>query len=380
MTQQTDQHIPCSLYIHLPWCVKKCPYCDFNSHELKSALPETAYLAALQQDLRNNLPLIQQRSLCSIFIGGGTPSLFTATTIAKILATVYQHCHVAKNIEITLEANPGTLSATQLTGYLAAGINRLSIGLQSTNNKQLQLLGRIHDSQTAINNLKTAQDIGFNNINVDLMYGLPQQTLADALLDLSQVVALNTTHLSWYQLTIEPNTVFYHSQPILPADDTIWAMQTAGQQIISNAGLQQYEISAYAQPGHMCQHNLNYWQFGDYLGIGAGAHSKITNQNTGQIKRYWQVKNPQAYLSKQQQFTTTPTPAEIIFEFMLNHCRLNSSLSLTTFRQRTGLDPALLDQPLNQAVKLGLITYQSNIITITEFGKKFVNDLIALFL
>lgn len=375
--------IPCSLYIHLPWCIKKCPYCDFNSHTLKNNLPEQEYLQALTQDLLHHLAQLQNRPLMSIFFGGGTPSLFSPEAIAKILTVIRHHSNLTKDIEITLEANPGTLTPQKLTGYLAAGINRLSIGVQSLNNQQLNQLGRIHDSATSIANIQTAQDIGFNNINIDIMYGLPQQSTQAALYDLQQALDLQPTHLSWYQLTIEPNTQFYHTKPTVPPDEILWDIQEQGQAMLKNAGFMQYEISAYSKPEQQCKHNLNYWQFGDYLGIGAGAHSKITNLTTMAIKRHWQVKNPRQYLQNTQIHPTNRkqlTTNDIIFEFMLNNLRLNAGISLINFKHRTNLCPSLITPMLLKAQNLGLLTVMPNHIMLTALGTRFVNDLALMFL
>src|SRR5579862_565032 len=295
---------PLSLYVHLPWCVRKCPYCDFNSHEVKDHLPEELYKNALLQELDSHLPLIQNRPLISIFFGGGTPSLFSAKTIEQILNGVAERVLFSKSIEITMEANPGTIDQARFQDFRHAGINRLSLGIQSLQNDKLKILGRIHDRENAIRAIHIAKQAGFTNFNLDLMYGLPQQSIADALHDIQDALSFEPTHFSWYQLTIEPNTLFHHQPPTLPADDMIWDMQNAGQTLLKNAGFRQYEVSAYAQANKECLHNRNYWEFGDYLGIGAGAHSKITDTKNGNIIRFSQVKHPKDYLdaSKRQTF------------------------------------------------------------------------------
>ncbi len=261
---------PLSLYIHLPWCVRKCPYCDFNSHEVKGDLPESFYVQALLDTLDHYLPLIQNRPLISIFFGGGTPSLFSGKSIDQILNGAAQRLSFALNIEITLEANPGTIDQARFSAFRQAGVNRLSLGIQSLQDEKLKTLGRIHDQAQAMHAISIAKEIGFDQMNLDLMYGLPDQSLDDAMSDLTQALSFSPSHLSWYQLTIEPNTLFYRHTPVLPPDDTIWEIQLAGQQLLNEKKFQQYEVSAYAKSNNTCLHNMNYWMFGDYLGIGAG--------------------------------------------------------------------------------------------------------------
>lgn len=374
---------PLSLYIHIPWCVKKCPYCDFNSHALVDGLPEASYVTALLQDLDENLHYAQERPLQSIFFGGGTPSLFSATAIGAILEGIQQRLSLKTDIEITLEANPGTLEQKKFKDYRALGINRLSLGLQSLTDSQLKVLGRIHDRETAIRAVKTAQDSGFENLNIDLMYGLPQQSQAAALQDVQEALALNTTHFSWYQLTIEPNTLFYHSPPRLPEEDDIWDIQLKGQALLQSAGFKQYEVSAYSQPEKPCQHNLNYWQFGDYLGIGAGAHSKITHREQALVTRHWQVKNPRDYLDPEQPKTakcTEVSPQDLMFEFMLNSLRLSDGVRLSLFEERTGLTLAAIEPILVRAKNQKLLTEDKDLLKTTDFGKQFLNNLTAMFL
>jgi oxygen-independent coproporphyrinogen-3 oxidase len=378
----TALQIPLSLYIHIPWCVKKCPYCDFNSHAVKEGVPEANYVTALLQDLDQNLHLCQGRPLHSIFFGGGTPSLFSAQAIGAILNGVQQRLKLDSTAEITLEANPGTLEQKRFQEYRSIGINRLSIGIQSLHNSQLKRLGRIHDRETAIRAVKTAQDSGFEKLNLDLMFGLPQQSRAEAVQDVQEALALETKHFSWYQLTLEPNTEFYHSRPPLPAEDDIWEMQTAGEDLLQAQGFKHYEVSAYSHPGHACKHNMNYWEFGDYLGIGAGAHSKIT-QDKQQVTRHWQVKNPRDYLDPKKHKTAgqqSISPPELIFEFMLNSLRLVEGVPLRLFVERTGIEQAALALPLQRAKKLQLLVDDDNLLKPTALGKKFLNDLTALFL
>lgn len=384
-------HIPLSLYIHIPWCVRKCPYCDFNSHTLKNELPEEAYLAALVADLEENLHYIQDRPLVSIFFGGGTPSLFSAPTIAAILEAVQKRVKCPSNIEITLEANPGTFEQQRFRDYRRAGINRLSIGIQSLQDKHLKVLGRIHDKTTAVRAVKTAQDAGFENINIDMMFGLPQQSTAECLQDLQEAISFNTSHLSWYQLTLEPNTVFYHQRPPLPSDDHIWEMQTQGQALLKAHNFKQYEVSAYSQQDYQCLHNLNYWQYGDYLGIGAGAHSKITLPHgeksmtivPNKIIRHWQVKNPRDYLNHGQKKTLQQiqvSPQEMSFEFMLNGLRLCEGISLSLFEERTGLETETITETLIQAQNKKLLDISDQFLKPSDLGKRFLNDLVEMFL
>lgn len=381
-------HIPFSLYIHIPWCIRKCPYCDFNSHAVKEGIPEATYVAALLQDLDENMrslaaDAILNRPLTSIFFGGGTPSLFSPQAIEAILEGVQQRLNLPATAEITLEANPGTVEQKRFKDYRSLGINRLSIGIQSLQDSKLKILGRIHDRESAIRAVKTAQDGGFENANVDLMYGLPQQSREEALKDVQDALALQTTHFSWYQLTIEPNTAFYHTRPPLPADDEIWEMQTEGQALLASQGFKQYEVSAYSRPGRECQHNLNYWQFGDYLGIGAGAHSKITDFKQQQIIRHWQVKNPRDYLDPQKSKTAQSSwvsSQDLILEFMLNALRLNEGVPLHLFEERTGLPLSSIESILIEAKTKKLLLQDKNLLKPTDLGKRFLNDLTSLFL
>jgi len=380
--------IPLSLYIHLPWCIRKCPYCDFNSHALKEGLPEAAYVQALLADLDENLrsPLqdsLGQRPLHSIFFGGGTPSLFSPQALETLLEGIQKRLRFEPALEITLEANPGTVEQERFKAYRALGINRLSLGLQSLQDSKLKILGRIHDSQTAIRAVKTAQDGGFENINIDLMYGLPQQSKEEALHDVAKGLALQSTHFSWYQLTLEPNTVFYHTRPPLPPDETLWDMQTEGQALLRAHGFNHYEVSAYSQSNRECKHNLNYWQFGDYLGLGAGAHSKITDFQTQEILRHWQVKNPRDYLDPKKNKvaeTQRVTSEDRVFEFMLNALRLTAGVPLFLFENRTGLDRERLDPLLRRAREKGLLTQDPEWLQPTERGQQFLNNLTELFL
>lgn len=380
----SSNHIPLSLYIHIPWCVKKCPYCDFNSHNLKTAIPETAYINALITDLQQDLQKlpIMDREIHSIFIGGGTPSLLSPDSLAKLLEDLQKYLRFAKAIEITLEANPGTVEQNKFQGFKQAGINRLSIGIQSFNSDKLKALGRIHDGQEASKAVEAAQRAGFENINLDLMYGLPHQNIAEAIDDLQTALTLNPTHLSWYQLTLEANTAFYHRPPPLPADDLIWEMQLAGQAYLAAQGFHAYEISAYTR-NLPCQHNLNYWLFGDYLGIGAGAHGKITDLSDQTITRTWKTKHPKDYLDAATPFINGQknlSRAEIPLEFMLNALRLYQPIALDIFTQRCGLNRDAILTQLKTAKARGLLHFDDKAIMTTDLGKRYLNDLLQIFL
>jgi putative oxygen-independent coproporphyrinogen III oxidase len=368
------------LYIHFPWCAKKCPYCDFNSHTLKEQLPEQDYIQALLTDLTQDLPYVKGRELNTIFMGGGTPSLFSPASLQQLLAEIGQRINFASDIEITLEANPGSVEQTKFQAYFTAGINRLSLGIQSLQDDKLAALGRIHNAHSAYNAVVAAKQAGFINFNIDLMFGLPAQSLDDALHDLSAALSLAPTHLSWYQLTLEPNTLFYHRPPPLPADDMLWEFQQQGQHLLKSHGYEQYEVSAYAKSGKQCRHNRNYWEFGDYLGIGAGAHSKLTLSD-GQVMRMSKLKHPKAYLMN-------PSPAEqkfvakqdLGFEFMLNYLRLKQAFTWQLFEQQTLLDRNSLAAPLQLAELKGLVTINPQGFTVTDLGWQFLNDLLELFL
>lgn len=375
---------PLSLYIHFPWCIRKCPYCDFNSHPLRDELPEKTYLNALLLDLEHQLPKIQTRPVVSIFMGGGTPSLFSAESMAYLLAELRKRLYFKDDIEITLEANPGTTEYLRFTGYRQAGINRLSIGVQSFEDQQLKRLGRIHHAAQACAAIEQAQKAGFSWINVDLMYGLPHQTSEAALMDLRQALRFAPTHLSWYQLTLEPNTEFACKPPPLPSEDEIIFLYEQGKQLLLNAGYHHYEISAYSLPHAACVHNRNYWEFGDYIGIGAGAHSKLSDENTQQIVRSWRWKQPKQYLAANNHFIAEEKviPAfELPFEFMLNALRLLQPIPLTLFEQRTGLLRQTIAKPLEEGKRLGLFCDQDpNTLELTAQGRYFCNEAILLFL
>jgi oxygen-independent coproporphyrinogen-3 oxidase len=377
---------PLSLYIHIPWCVRKCPYCDFNSHEQPQSLPIDEYVAALVADLEQDLPLVWGRTVHSVFFGGGTPSLFPPDAIARILEAASARLRFAPSAEITMECNPGTAEHGRFEGYVAAGVNRLSFGVQSFDDGCLSRLGRIHDSAEAERAVKLAQDAGYDNINLDLMYALPGQDLVMALHDVERAIALAPTHLSHYQLTLEPNTVFAaRPPPGIPAEDDAWDMQERCIEAMAAAGYAQYEVSAYAKPGRQCAHNLNYWRFGDYLGIGAGAHGKISSGASGQILRRWKLKNPRAYLE------AAATPRRIggddpieagqrPFDYMLNALRLVEGFSLADFESRTGLEREVIAGQLEHARLMGWLIPQGDRLVPTELGQRFTNDVISLFL
>lgn len=380
---------PLSLYIHIPWCVQKCPYCDFNSHGLDrlagQTMPEQAYVQALLADLDQDLHWVQSRPLQSIFFGGGTPSLFSPEAIAAILRGVEARIPFIDQIEITLEANPGTVEQARFEGYRQAGVNRLSIGVQSFDPVQLKRLGRIHNNQDAIRAAESARQAGFSRFNLDLMHGLPEQTEAEALADLQQAIDLQPDHLSWYQLTLEPNTPFYQAPPPLPDDDALWQIQQAGQALIAQAGYQQYEVSAYALNGSQARHNLNYWQFGDYLGIGAGAHGKLTTlDDTGAltIMRTAKHRHPKQYLPAVQ-YRSALTPVEqdeLALEFFMNVLRLKQGVPEALYTARTGQDLTQVAPILTRLQQLGLLQTDTGQLCTTEEGFIYLNAVLEAFL
>lgn len=373
---------PLALYIHIPWCVRKCPYCDFNSHT-SDTIPEQEYVQQLLRDLDQELPFVQNRPLHSIFLGGGTPSLFSAASIAAILDGVQQRMAFASDIEITLEANPGTAEAARFAGFRTAGVNRLSIGVQNFQPQHLQSLGRIHDGEQAIAAVRMAQAAGFQRINIDLMHGLPAQTPGDAVADLSQAIALGVEHLSWYQLTIEPNTAFHHRPPTLPNDDALDDIQQAGAAVLAAEGFQQYEVSAFARhDAAMCRHNLNYWHFGDYLGIGAGAHGKITLPQQQRVLRTRKTRLPRHYLATPEACSAHVTDVaahELSGEFMLNALRLPNGVPAALFSQRTGLPISALEPTRHQLVEQGLLQDDSTRLATTAHGFRYLNNVLMVF-
>ncbi len=363
---------PLSLYVHIPWCVRKCPYCDFNSHEAKQ-IPEAQYIEALIQDIQQQAEFAQGRSLVSIFFGGGTPSLFQAQSIERIIQAAKDTIGFENNIEITLEANPGTVEQGKFEGYFQAGVNRLSIGIQSFNDQHLAKLGRIHQAEHAHSAIDSARKAGFSNFNLDLMHGLPGQTTEDAMSDLAQAISHQPTHISWYQLTIEPNTEFYKYPPTLPIEDSLHDIQQQGEQQLLDAGYEQYEVSAFSQRGRQAAHNLNYWQFGDYLGIGAGAHGKITQVEVQQIIRTQKTRKPEDYLRNTQGKFTNVDSSDLMFEFLMNALRLTSGAETVLFEQRTGTALNQLKQQLQKHIEDGLIEPITEKIKTTQVGQRFLN-------
>ncbi|NYT71816.1 radical SAM family heme chaperone HemW [Halomonas sp. QX-2] len=384
---------PLSLYIHTPWCVRKCPYCDFNSHEpgthgfTPRDLPEAAYLDALLQDLDSDLGLAAGREIKTIFIGGGTPSLLSPAFYERLLKEVQIRLPFSKEIEITLEANPGTTEQERFIGYRKAGINRLSLGIQSFQPDQLHALGRIHSGDEAIAAVTQAREAGFANINIDLMHGLPNQTPQLAMDDIAQALALAPEHLSWYQLTLEPNTAFHSHPPVLPEEEALWDIQDKGHQLLEQAGFKRYEISAYASAGHQSRHNLNYWQFGDYLGIGAGAHGKLSRIDSNgewHIERRWKTRQPDAYLKRVEDLRGFIAGKQLIktdglpLEFAMNALRLTDGVSLETWRANTGQASAMLLTRLQSAEKKGLLMQMPEKLRASPQGLLFLNELLAL--
>ncbi|HIG65281.1 MAG TPA: radical SAM family heme chaperone HemW [Methyloprofundus sp.] len=381
--QNTRLFPPLSLYIHFPWCIQKCPYCDFNSHALTEELPEDRYITALLNDLAQDLAQFQgTRIIQSIFMGGGTPSLFSAQQLDRLLIALQQQLTFAEDIEITLEANPSTFESDKFVAYRAIGINRLSIGIQSFNDEHLQRLGRIHSAQEAIRAVNIAKQAGFDNFNLDLMFGLPDSCEQDSLRDVQQAIELQPSHISFYQLTLEPNTYFHKYPPALPGDDAIFNEQLACQKLLAEHGYQQYEISAYAQQGKQCRHNINYWSFGDYLGIGAGAHGKISTVLPANIMRTTKPKQPQQYLrqAKDDRLLQPIKESDLPLEFIMNHLRLKKGFSLETYTQRTGLAAQSLQPALGQCVKQGLLFEHGQHYQCSEKGWHFLDSILENFL
>ena len=371
---------PLSLYLHMPWCVRKCPYCDFNSHAVKHEIPEAAYLKALLEDLDQDLGFASDREIQTVFIGGGTPSLMTGEFYHTLFRELRARLNLAPDAEITLEANPGTLEEGRFEAFRAAGINRLSIGVQSFNSGHLQALGRIHDSHAAHRAIEAARQAGFDNFNVDLMHGLPGQTPADAIADLQAALSHNPAHLSWYQLTLEPNTEFYSRPPRLPDDDRLWEIYRRGGDFLRQQGFRDYEVSAWSRPGQASRHNLNYWTFGDYLALGAGAHGKISLAD-GTIRRYWKTRQPEAYLNRIGSRTAGTEPIEVEdlpLEFLMNTLRLTEGVEETLFTERTGLPLSSVAVKLEQLRDEELL--ERHRLQATDLGQRYLNSLLERFL
>jgi oxygen-independent coproporphyrinogen-3 oxidase len=376
---------PLSLYIHIPWCTRKCPYCDFNSYEVKAA-PIENYIEAMISDLKQDSVRVANRPLLSIYIGGGTPSLLSAKTFDKLLTAIRNIFDFGKNIEISIEANPGTIDKQKCIDYKNIGINRLSLGVQSFQDDKLFSLGRIHNAQVALETINYALDAGFDNLNIDIMFGIPGQTLEDAIFDVNKAISLNVPHISWYQLTIEPKTPFYTNPPVLPNEDVIMKIRTAGHKLFEEHKYKQYEVSAYCKAKkYQCKHNVNYWEFGDYLGVGAGAHGKITDLAAKKIIRTAKKANPDDYLTADKMSLSllaeerVMTEKELPVEFMMNALRLYRDIPISLFTERTGLSVDVIMENLKKAEELKLIKLNDKKITTTKKGKEFLNDLLEIF-
>ena len=374
-----------SLYVHLPWCVRKCPYCDFNSHPAPSQTPEKEYLAALLADLESELPDVWGRPVHSIFFGGGTPSLLGADWFAELLSGFRSRLSLTPNVEISLEANPGTVEHDSFSAYRAAGINRISLGVQTFDNRLLQRIGRIHGREDIDRSIESIHSSGIKNFNIDLMFALPGQTTEEAVEDIRLAVASLPAHISHYQLTVEPNTAFHANPPELPDADAAWEMQDKCIEILQNKGYEQYEISAWAKKGRQCRHNLNYWRYGDFLGIGAGAHSKITLPSLGAIRRRIRHRQPKKYLESAQTGLLLADdrvlgPQELVFEFFLNQLRLCDGVRKDQFQARTGIPWSTVSERVDQAVKGGLLIESGAVVKHTELGWRFNNDTQSIFL
>jgi putative oxygen-independent coproporphyrinogen III oxidase len=394
--------VPLGLYVHMPWCVRKCPYCDFNSHQLGASAPDTSYIDALIRDFDAELPRLEGRRIDTVFFGGGTPSLFQPEEFSRLLGALRRRIEIAAEAEITLEANPGTIERGRFAGYRDAGINRVSLGAQTFGSRALGLLGRIHsadDTHRAVEELRAAK---LDNFNLDLMYALPQQSVEEALEDVRIACALGAAHISYYQLTLEPGTVFHSRPPALPDEDAAWQMQCAGQKLLDDAGYEQYEVSAYARAGARCRHNLNYWQFGDYVGIGAGAHGKLSLALPQRILRTTKPKQPREYQAMARlagasglagsSVAVGPSvaagwgecsviaEADLPFEFVLNALRLNEGFSASHYGQRTGLQMASVEAKLADGVRRGLLEQRGDVWRPTALGRRFLNDLQGSFL
>ena len=373
---------PLSLYVHIPWCIRKCPYCDFNSHASDGHLPEDQYVQALIRELEIELPYAQGRKLSSIFFGGGTPSLFSAESIGRIIQAARRRYDFNDTIEITLEANPGTFEQAKFNGFRDVGVNRLSIGIQSFSDRHLTRLGRIHSAENARAAVAMAQSAGFDNINLDLMHGLPTQTEAEAIADLQQAIDLAPVHISWYQLTIEPNTEFYRRPPTLPAEDVLDTIQESGHQLLVDNGYFQYEVSAFCREKKFALHNRNYWEFGDYLGIGAGAHGKITLPDEQRITRTAKTRNPGDYLARGNSFIASCKNIpenELALEFMMNALRLNHGVERPYFEERTGISLNKINGICERLIAAGLLENSPSHIVTTKKGHRFLNTVLCYF-
>lgn len=375
---------PLSLYIHIPWCVRKCPYCDFNSHEAVETIPEQAYVNTLLRDLEQDLDLVQGRELHSVFFGGGTPSLLSGAAVSSILEGIRSRIPLKMDAEVSLEANPGTAEAEKFHEFVEAGVNRISLGVQSFNDNHLQTLGRIHDADQAELALELAQGVGLASFNIDLMHGLPGQSIADARADIQRAASYRPPHISWYQLTIEPNTAFYKKPPGLPTESVLADIQDQGESILDSEGYQHYEVSAYARSGYRCHHNLNYWQFGDYLGIGAGAHSKLTDLPRSQVLRFSRTRLPADYLAQEagsfRVSQRTLGEADLLGEYMMNALRLRAGFELRDFTARTGLAVEALNRPLEALLEKALLELDHSRVRATPLGRRYLDSVVGEFL
>jgi oxygen-independent coproporphyrinogen-3 oxidase len=376
---------PLSLYVHLPWCVSKCPYCDFNSHAVKGDIPADEYAQSLLLDLQQDLPLVWGRAVHSIFFGGGTPSLFNAEQIQVLMNGFRSLLRLSPDAEVTLEANPGTIEHDSFLAYRDAGINRVSLGVQSFSNESLARIGRIHRREEAERAIRSIQRSGIENFNIDLMHALPGQSLTDAIEDVRDAIGFNPTHLSHYQLTLEPNTAFYANPPRLPEEDAAWRMQEACGELLRQAGYEQYEISAWAKPGSQCRHNLNYWRYGDFLGIGAGAHGKITVPSENNVRRRIRHRHPNAWMQQVGKGNglaedRSLQSSERVFEFFLNQLRLIDGVRKDQFEPRTGVAWDEVSGPVSQAIEKGLLKDENGVLAPTDLGWRFSNEIQALFL
>lgn len=370
---------PLSLYVHIPWCIQKCPYCDFNSHKLSGAIPEKEYVGRLLDDLRADLDWVQDRHISSIFIGGGTPSVLSAAAMQSLMDGIRQLLVLTDDCEVTMEANPGTFETEKFADFVKTGINRLSIGVQSLQSEQLSRLGRIHDPEQAREAAEHASQLPLKSFNLDLMHGLPEQSLDAAMDDLKQVIDLNPPHISWYQLTIEPNTLFASAPPELPDEETLWEIYQKGHVLLEAAGYRQYEVSAYSKPGHQSKHNRNYWQFGDYLGIGCGAHSKVTLEQEQRIIRCEKIKHPKGYLdlTKPLRYKLNEVSKDdLVFEFFMNHFRLMESVPKKRFEDTTGLPSSHASIQLEKAKRLNLLKEGNSDWKLTANGHRFLNSVL----
>jgi oxygen-independent coproporphyrinogen-3 oxidase len=379
-----DSLPPLALYVHLPWCVRKCPYCDFNSYEARGPLPDEEYVDALLRDVRGELPYVQGRRVSTVFLGGGTPSLFSGPAIARLLAGLRAELSLEADVEITLEANPGAVDAARFAAFREAGVNRLSIGIQSFRAEQLRALGRVHDAAEARTAVATARAVGFDNVNVDLMYGLPNDDVAGAVSDLEEALALQTEHISWYQLTLEPNTAFERRPPALPEDEVVARTEEQGRALLAAHDYGRYEISAYARLGRRCRHNVNYWQFGDYLGIGAGAHGKVTLRDTSEIVRRAKTRNPRTYVQRAGAVDSATDERvalrkQAAIEFLMNALRLLDGTPVAVFVARAGQPVDAIAAERDAAVKRGWMTAEPSTLRATPSGIERLNRLLELF-